>query len=85
MTAVSHSPAESSFLIFLRGLKAEYIRLGIFQAEISIRGGDMEEIKVNENDFVSAVQSAIGGNADLEKLFIKIFKKPEEKKCQLKK
>lgn len=44
-----------------------------------------EEIKVNENDFVSAVQSAIGGNADLEKLFLKIFKKPEEKKCQLKK
>lgn len=44
----------------------------------------MEEIKVNENDFVSAVKSAIGGNADLEKLFIKIFK-PEADKCQLKK
>jgi len=44
----------------------------------------MEEIKVNENDFVSAVKSAIGGNADIENLFIKIFK-PEADKCQLKK
>ena len=45
----------------------------------------MEEIKVNENTFASAIESAIGSNADLEKLFLKIFKKPEEKKCQSKK